>query len=124
MKPMMKTHLPRLYIFLIIVIALFSTLNILIVFYGRGLFIYFQAIWSWSAILLLSLVGAMLIGMFVSYRILAFREFTPFEKDMMEMRVEVSQLKEMLTQIRDRLDGEGVEEPTEAPTGDDEDTTD
>jgi hypothetical protein len=68
---------------------LFSALNILILFYGQNLFIYFQAIWSWAGVLLFSMIGAMVIGMFLAYRLVAYREFTPFERDMMEMRVEV-----------------------------------
>jgi hypothetical protein len=104
MKPAMQFQLPRLYVFIIVIAALFSLLNIVILFYGRNLFIYFQAIWSWAGILLLALIGAMLIGMFLSYRMLAYREFTPFEKDMMEMRIEVAEYREMLADISSRID--------------------
>ncbi len=104
MKPSLEFRLPRLYVFIIIMAILFSALNVLILFYGQNLFIYFQAIWSWAGVLLLSLIGAMVIGMFLAYRLVAYREFTPFEKDMMEMRVEVSECKEMLVSIVERLD--------------------
>ncbi len=134
MKPMLEFHLPRLYVVIILTVALFSVLNIAILFYGRNLFIYYSAIWSWSIILLVALAGAMLIGMAISHRIFTYREFTPFEKDMMEMRVEVDECKEMLSTIhayiQEREDGsipmatgdEGSEGPgvTEGPdaTGD------
>lgn len=99
MKPMLEFRLPRLYVVIILTVALFSVLNIAILFYGRNLFIYYSAIWSWSIILLVALAGAMLIGMAISHRIFTYREFTPFEKDMMEMRVEVDECMEMLSVI-------------------------
>lgn len=104
MKPSLEFRLPRLYVFIIIMAILFSALNVLILFYGQNLFIYFQAIWSWAGVLLLAMIGAMVIGMFLAYRLVAYREFTPFEKDMMEMRVEVGECKEMLVSITERLD--------------------
>ncbi len=119
-KPSLEFRLPRLYVFILVMAIIFSAFNILILFYGRNLFIYFQAIWSWSGVLLLALIGAMLIGMFLSFRLLAYREFTPFERDMMEMRVEVGECKEMLVGINARLEameGQGSKTP-EAPAGD------
>ena len=104
MKPSLKVRLPRLYVFIIIMAILFSAMNVLILFYGQNLFIYFQAIWSWAGVLLLSMIGAMVIGMFLAYRLVAYREFTPFEKDMMEMRVEVGECMEMLAGVIERLD--------------------
>ena len=104
MKPSLKVRLPRLYVFIIIMAILFSAMNVLILFYGQNLFIYFQAIWSWAGVLLLSMIGAMVIGMFLAYRLVAYREFTPFEKDMMEMRVEVGECMEMLADVIERLD--------------------
>ena len=104
MKPSLEFRLPRLYVFIIIMAILFSALNILILFYGQNLFIYFQAIWSWAGVLLFSMIGAMVIGMFLAYRLVAYREFTPFERDMMEMRVEVGEYKEILVGIIERLD--------------------
>lgn len=117
MKPMLNTRLPRLYVFIIIMVALFSALNVLILFYGRNLFIYYSAIWSWSIILLLALAGTMLIGMAISHRLFTFREFTPFERDMMEMRLEVAECKEMLTAIHRHIqEREGVQIPLRADT--------
>ena len=123
MKPSLEFRLPRLYVFILVMAFLFSAFNVLILFYGQNLFIYFQAIWSWSGVLLLSLMGAMLIGMFMSYRLLAYRGFTPFEKDMMEMRVEVSECKEILATINarlDALDGQAPPAPTPKPPADDD----
>lgn len=119
MKPILPFRLPRLFVFIIVLVVLFTALNLLILGYGRNLFVYFQAIWSWSGILLMALVGSMLIGMLVSYRILAYREFTPFEREMMEMRLEVDECRQMLAEIRERLDGRsGDAGPVTARTGD------
>jgi predicted permease len=65
-KPMLPIRLPRLYVSILIYAILFTALNILIIIYGRNLFIYFQAIWSWAGVLLMAMIGAMLIGMVVS----------------------------------------------------------
>lgn len=124
MKPILETRLPRLYVFIIIMVALFSALNVAILFYGRNLFIYYSAIWSWSIILLVALVGAMLVGMAISHRIFTYREFTPFERDMMEMRVDVDECKRILNAVHEHIqERDGVQIPVprgmEAPsTGD------
>jgi small-conductance mechanosensitive channel len=117
-KPILEFRMPRLYIFIIVMVALFSVLNVAILFYGRNLFIYYSAIWSWSIILLVALAGAMLIGMAMSHRLFTYREFTPFERDMMEMRVEVDELKRMITDIHAHLKkAEDMVEGTEEDPG-------
>ncbi len=47
----------------------------------------------------LSAVGAMFIGVFVTHRIFASSEFTPFEEEMLRMREEVRQIRERLEEI-------------------------
>lgn len=118
MKPSLEFKLPRLFVFIMVLAIIFSALNVLILFYARNLFIYFQAIWSWAGVLLLSLIGAMLIGMFLAYRLLAFREFTPFEREMMEMRLEVDECRNLLVNIQGRIEAvEGDCPPSEPETG-------
>ncbi|MFQ5919493.1 MAG: hypothetical protein ACE5I4_05545 [Thermoplasmata archaeon] len=51
----------------------------------------------------LSAVGAMFIGVFVTHRIFASSEFTPFEQEMLRMREEVREIRERL----DEVAGEG-----------------
>lgn len=116
MKPALPFRLPRLFVFFMVLILLFTLLNVAILFFGKNLFLWFEAIWSWAWILLMALMGAMLIGMFISYRVLAMREFTPFEREMMEMRLEVSDIKESLAKIRSNLGGDnpGTEGPQDA----------
>ena len=103
MKPDFPHNLPRLYISILVYAVLFTVLNIFILFYGKNLFLYFNSIWSWAGVLLMAMIGSMLIGMLISYRLVAFREFTPFEKTMMEMRLEVTECKQMLTEVREHL---------------------
>jgi hypothetical protein len=121
-KPILEFRMPRLYVFIIVMVALFSLLNVVILFYGRNLFIYYSAIWSWSIILLVALAGAMLIGMAISHRLFTFREFTPFEKDMMEMRVEVDELKRMMSDIHTHM--KRMEGMIECSEGDPDDADD
>jgi hypothetical protein len=111
MKPTISLGIPRLYVMIMVYAVLFTALNIFILFYGRNLFIYFNAIWGWAGILLLAMIGAMLIGMVISYRLVVFREFTPFERAMMEMSLEVRECKRMLAEVREHL---GIVEPDEA----------
>ena len=122
MKPTLPFRLPRLYVLFIILIVLFTLLNIAILFYGKNLLLWYEAIWSWSWILFVALAGAMLIGMYIAYRLLAMREFTPFEREMMEMRLEVSDIKESLEEVRSHLSVQNPEEegPEEGePEGED-----
>ncbi len=120
MKPALPFRLPRLFVFFTVLIVLFTLLNVAILFFGKNLFLWFQAIWSWALILLVALMGAMLIGMFISYRVIAMREFTPFEREMMEMRLEVSEIKKSLAEIRSSLGGDnpGAEGPQDASVED------
>ncbi|MFQ5920372.1 MAG: hypothetical protein ACE5I4_10080 [Thermoplasmata archaeon] len=47
----------------------------------------------------LSAVGAMFIGVFVTHRIFASSEFTPFEQEMLHMREEVREIRERLEEV-------------------------
>ena len=56
-----------------------------------------------SVIAVLSIIGAVFVGMFVSHRILSTKGFTPFEQEMLRMRQEVRELTERLDTIAARL---------------------
>ncbi|MEE9236225.1 MAG: hypothetical protein V3U52_00325 [Thermoplasmata archaeon] len=49
----------------------------------------------------LSAVGAMFIGVFVTHRIFSSTDFTPFEREMLSMRQEVRAIKERLEELLD-----------------------
>src|SRR5439155_27240360 len=51
----------------------------------------------------LSIIGAVFVGMFVSHRILSTKGFTPFEQEMLRMRQEVRELSDRLGEIAPRL---------------------
>ncbi len=53
------------------------------------LFLLAQQIAGWVFIIVVAIVGALLIGMFISHRLLTHGGFTPFEEEMMRMRKEV-----------------------------------
>ena len=113
MKPTFPIKLPRLYIFLIVVAVLFTVFNVAMFYYGKSIALYMSYIWQETSIILLSLVGSLLIGMYISYRMLALRTFTPFEREMMEMRLEVTELKGTLDELKGRLEGAMASNPGE-----------
>ncbi len=45
-----------------------------------------------AAIGILSIIGAVFVGIFITQRVLSSQEFTPFEKEMLAMREDVKQL--------------------------------
>ena len=51
----------------------------------------------------LSIIGAVFVGMFVSHRILSTKGFTPFEQEMLRMRQEIRDLSGRLDAIAERL---------------------
>jgi len=51
----------------------------------------------------LSIIGAVFVGMFVSHRILSTKGFTPFEQEMLRMRQEIRELSERIEQIATKL---------------------
>ncbi len=58
---------------------------------------------AFVTVAVLSAVGAMFIGVFITHRIFASSEFTPFEKEMLRMREEVREIRERL----EEMGGEG-----------------
>ncbi|TLZ72931.1 MAG: hypothetical protein E6K14_06265 [Methanobacteriota archaeon] len=56
-----------------------------------------------AAISILSIVGAVFVGMLVSHRILSTQSFTPFEQEMLHMRGELRELTQQIEQIAERL---------------------
>lgn len=51
----------------------------------------------------LSIIGAVFVGMLVSHRILSTKGFTPFEQEMLRMRQEIRELNERVSEIAVRL---------------------
>jgi hypothetical protein len=53
---------------------------------------------------LVALVGAIFIGIYVSHRILSPTGFTPFEEEMLRMRVDLTEVKRDLAALREHVD--------------------
>jgi cytochrome c biogenesis protein CcdA len=101
---MLRNQLPRLYVFIVLITVAFASITAVALMIGRNIILYIFDLWAWVGVILIGLTGAILIGMYISYRFLAMRSFTPFEKEMMEMRVEVGELKRTAEEIKARLD--------------------
>ena len=59
-------------------------------------------VFSLIAIAILSIVGAVFIGMYWSHRYFSARGFTPFEEEMLKMRKEVSEIREKLHELHEK----------------------
>lgn len=74
----------------------------------------FAIIWALMIISLLSIIGAVFLGIFASHRILSTTGFTPFEEEMLRMREEVRELQGKVGEIAARL-GVTVRNPKNPP---------
>ena len=52
---------------------------------------------------ILSIIGAVFVGMFVSHRILSGKGFTPFQQEMLRMRQDVRELTDRVEEIAARI---------------------
>jgi uncharacterized protein YneF (UPF0154 family) len=64
---------------------------------------FFTFLFALVVISILSIVGAVFVGMFVSHRILSGKGFTPFEEEMLRMRQDVRELTDRVEEIAARL---------------------
>lgn len=67
---------------------------------------FFLIIFSLVVIAILAIIGAVFVGIFVSHRILSAQGFTPFEREMLEMREDVKKIRERLDLIEQKLVGQ------------------
>ena len=88
-----------LWIILFIIIALFVSLLTGIISITNVFFYIMGAIVGWTALIILALIGAILIGMLLSHRILSIGGFTPFEKEMLKMRKDIEDIKKKLDSL-------------------------
>jgi hypothetical protein len=56
-------------------------------------------VFSLIAIAILSIVGAIFIGMYWSHKYFSARNFTPFEEEMLKMRADVKEIKEKIHKL-------------------------
>jgi len=60
---------------------------------------------GWVGVLVFAILGAFLLGMYASHRILSLGDITPFEEDMLRMKEDVSAIRHELRQIRKNIKG-------------------
>lgn len=56
---------------------------------------------------ILAIVGAVFIGIFLTHRIFASQEFTPFEREMLSMREDVKELRARVEELAGPRDPDG-----------------
>lgn len=69
----------------------------------NSLFFLAQWIASWIMVIVVAIVGALLLGMFISHRLITHGGFTPFEEEMMRMRKDVQRQLAHTEKMRDEV---------------------
>ena len=64
---------------------------------------FFLIIFSLVVIAILAIIGAVFVGIFVSHRVLSAQGFTPFEREMLEMREDVKSIKEKMAVLEEKI---------------------
>jgi ABC-type sugar transport system permease subunit len=71
---------------------------------------FFLIIFSLVVIAILAIIGAVFVGIFVSQRIMSAQGFTPFEREMLEMREDVKWIRERISAIEEKAGQTAVKE--------------
>jgi hypothetical protein len=58
---------------------------------------------NWVIVITFAILGGILFGMFVGFRLLSSQGFTPFEKSMLEMYAKVDDIHDRMSRIEDKL---------------------
>ncbi|MEW6070460.1 MAG: phage holin family protein [Candidatus Thermoplasmatota archaeon] len=98
--------IPKLYILTIIVLAFLGAF-IFCLWFGVITFSDLQYLYAllstfilgWIVVILFAIIGAVFVGMYLSHRILLTKDFTPFEKSMLEMKEDIAEIKKKLDSI-------------------------
>jgi hypothetical protein len=69
---------------------------------------------GWVGVLVFAILGAFLLGMYASHRILSLGDITPFEEEMLRMKEDVAAIRTELAKVKDRPSGPGEEIDREA----------
>jgi hypothetical protein len=60
---------------------------------------------GWVGVLVFAILGAFLLGMYASHRILSLGDITPFEEEMLRMKEDVAAIRHELKQVRRNIKG-------------------
>lgn len=106
----MKVKLTPLYIgaALVVIIILISSMFTIGTWLGWwGVVEVYDLVWTfvvnWVIVITFAILGGILFGMFVGFRLLASQGFTPFEKEMLSLFTKVEDIQERLVHIEDQL---------------------
>jgi len=69
---------------------------------------------GWVGVLVFAILGAFLLGMYASHRILSLGDITPFEEEMLRMKEDVAAIRMELGMVKDKINGPGGESDREA----------
>ena len=104
----MKIKIPLLYLIvasICIVFLVFMAMWAMGLISFESFFLHFVVfVIQWVVIMMFALLGAILLGMFISIRLLATRSFTPFERSMLEMRSEIRSMRSEVSRIRSMME--------------------
>lgn len=95
-KPILplRRRIPKTFL-VVVLLFLFWAATMALVVAAPGalntLFLLAQTIAGWLFVIVIAIVGALLLGMFISHRLITHGGFTPFEEEMMRMRKDVQQ---------------------------------
>jgi hypothetical protein len=102
----LRRRIPRTFL---LVVALFATWLVVALLPAvspgalNTFFFLTQQIAGWVFVIVVAIVGAVLMGMFISHRLLTHGGFTPFEEEMMRMRKEVQQSLKHSEKMREEV---------------------
>lgn len=115
-------YLGTMFIMIIILTSSFVTIGTWMQWWGE--WDVYQVVWTfivnWVIVITFAILGGILFGMFVGFRLLSSQGFTPFEKEMLMMMRKIDDIPQRLDEIEHRLDAM----TRSSPTGTNETTSD
>ena len=104
-----KFRIPIIYYVIIVALIIIATWIIILqlgfVTVESLLLNFYGFISMFVIISMLAVLGAIFMGMFISHTILVSRTFTPFEREMLEMREDLTKINEKLEKIERSMSG-------------------
>jgi len=105
----MKVKIPLSFTVLVAVILVWALYTALawsgIVDVGSDAQLMAAFITGWVGVLVFAILGAFLLGMYASHRILSLADITPFEEEMLRMKEDVAAIRHELRHIRKNIKG-------------------
>ncbi len=105
----MKVKIPLSFTVLVAVILVWAIYTALawsgVVDVGTDAALLAAFITGWVGVLVFAILGAFLLGMYASHRILSLGDITPFEEEMLRMKEDVSAIRLELKHVRKNIKG-------------------